>query len=897
MIGKTLNHYKIIEKIGSGGMGDVYLAEDTTLNRKIALKVLPAEVANDPDRRGRFEREAKAVAALNHPNIVTIHSIEQSDPSGEFPEALHFLTMELISGKSLSQLIPPNGMPLKQILEYGIALTEAMTAAHDKEITHRDLKPDNIMVGDDGRLKILDFGLAKLREEPAKQDRSGTELPTQAIQTEDGRILGTVAYMSPEQLEAKPVDPRSDIFSIGIILYEMATGRRPFQGETRISVISSIMRDTPTSVTELNRSLPRYLGRIIKRCLMKDPARRYGNAHELHNDLLELDEEFASGELEPAAVAAGVAAQPTPAAGNRVVLGGLLAIIALLVVVAVLMVAGRQDEEPTTSPPIDATLTQLTLLPGEETQPSLSPDGRMLVFASRAIGNWDIYFQVVGGEKMINLTEDHQGDDYLPAFSPDGRRIVFLSERQGGGIFVMGTTGESVRRVADVGYNPSWSPDGKTIVYSTEGFEQPTGRSGTGRLLTVNVDTGETGEIPYEGDAVQPAWSPNDHRIAFWGLPEGSGQRDIWTIPATGGEAVPVTDDVYTDWDPIWSPDGKFLYFSSDRGGTMNLWRVPIDEASGRVLNSPQPVTTGVSRSEYLTIGEGGKKIAYASGGGTLNLQRVAFDPSTGKVLGEPEWITRGTNSFFHIDPSPDGKWLVATQTTGQEDVVLIRIDGTGRRQLTNDPAKNRGNRWSPDGSRIAFYSDRNGSYEIWTIRPDGSGLEQLTDTPGSTKAFPSWSPDGSRIAIDMSDNGVTPIIIDSGKTGKEQSPETLPTLTLRGNYFAAFSWSPDGKKLAGTLRETQVGSAGIGIYTFETGEYRRLIDSGQFPSWLNDSRRLVYDDDGRIMLVDAETGDTRQILSSPPDTLIYVRPSADNRYLYMVRGSSQSDIWLLTIK
>jgi serine/threonine protein kinase len=235
MIGQTLGHYRILELLGKGGMGEVYLAEDTRLNRRVALKVLSTDLGADPSRRERFEREARAAAALNHPNIVTIHSVEEA---GGVP----FLTLELVDGKTLGELIPAEGLPLERLLQLTIPLTDAVGAAHQKGITHRDLKPANVMVTSDGRVKVLDFGLAKLREQ-LEQDAQGS-MPTQEL-TGEGRILGTVAYMSPEQAEGRPVDPRSDVFSLGVMLYELATGRRPFTGDTHVSVLSAILRDTP----------------------------------------------------------------------------------------------------------------------------------------------------------------------------------------------------------------------------------------------------------------------------------------------------------------------------------------------------------------------------------------------------------------------------------------------------------------------------------------------------------------------------------------------------------------------------------------------------------------------------------------------------------------------------
>ena len=288
LINRILGHYKILRQLGAGGMGEVYEASDTKLGRKVALKVLPGETARDPKRRERFEREAKAVAALNHPNIVTIYSIEEAEGVG-------FMTMEMVEGQTLRDVLMRGGMPLAKLLEIAIPLAEAVAAAHQQGITHRDLKPENVLVGRDGKVKVLDFGLAKMTEAVGAPGE-GSQLPTRVL-TEEGRIVGTVAYMSPEQAEGKPIDPRSDVFALGIVLYEMATGERPFKGDSTVSLLSSILRDTPVTVSQVNAALPRDLARIVDRCLIKDPARRFQTAMGLATELARLKKDSDSGEL------------------------------------------------------------------------------------------------------------------------------------------------------------------------------------------------------------------------------------------------------------------------------------------------------------------------------------------------------------------------------------------------------------------------------------------------------------------------------------------------------------------------------------------------------------------------------------------------------------------------
>src|SRR5215831_2088800 len=329
MLGTTLGHYKIERSLGRGGMGEVYSAVDLKLHRPVALKVLPVTSAGQPEARERFEREAKAVAALNHPNIVTIHSVEEEN-------GVVFLTMELIEGKTLAELIPKGGMRLEQLLKLAIPLADAVSAAHQQGITHRDLKPANVMVTDDGRVKVLDFGLAKLREQQGAAAETAVD-PARGL-TSKGSIIGTTLYMSPEQAEGRPVDARSDIFSLGIILYEMATGQRPFRGETHVAVLSSILKDNPPSITELNAEQPRDLARIVKRCVAKDPDQRYQSGRDLRIELEEVKEAADSGALRSSL------SQPSTRGGNaqwwKFALPG--AGVALLIVIALGVLRSRQ---------------------------------------------------------------------------------------------------------------------------------------------------------------------------------------------------------------------------------------------------------------------------------------------------------------------------------------------------------------------------------------------------------------------------------------------------------------------------------------------------------------------------------------------------------------------------
>jgi eukaryotic-like serine/threonine-protein kinase len=877
-IGPTLAHYRISEKLGAGGMGEVYLAYDTRLSRNVALKVLLHDVTADPERRARFEREARAIAALNHPNIVTVHSIEQAD-------GVHFITMELVAGKPLSTILPPAGLAVKQFFRLALQLTDAIGAAHEQGVTHRDLKPENVMVAENSRVKVLDFGLAKLK--PASVDStSETVVEPDPLKTTHGQVLGTAAYMSPEQIEGTELDHRSDIFSLGIILHEMITGHRPFRGNSNVSTMSSILRDEPPLVTKVNPALPGRLARLIQRCLEKEPARRYQSAVDLRNDLAELQQDFDSG-----VSISGPGAKPTNRRMMYATAG--LAILAVAAGLYALLRNRREAGVPLESMG-DVAFSQLTHAAGQEIFPSLSPDGRFIAYASAALGNFDIFSHRVGGENPVNLTSDSTVDDTQPAFAPDGERIAFRSEREGGGIFVLGATGESVRRATTTGYHPAWSPNGQQLLYVTQNVTDPAVRFTSSEMWVATLATGER-RLVTKDDAAQPSWSPHGHRIAYWGRAGGQGAGDIWTIPAAGGEAVPVTTEPSIDWNPVWAPDGRYLYFSSDRGGTMNLWRVAIDEVSGRTAGRPQAVTTGGGASNrHPTISKDGTRLAYVSLIESMNVQRTAFDPTTGRVRGSPDWVTRGSRGVAQPEPSPDGRRLAFNSSGKQEDIFVSQADGAGLQQLTDDSFKDRSAKWSPDGQRIAFYSDRTGTYEIWTINRDGSNLQQLTRSPGAH--YPVWSPDGLRMAFSThSPNGA--FIFDTDKPWDRQMPVPLPAIADKSQTFEIWSWSPDGRRLAGQKHLADLSHAGLGIHEIGSQQIQWLTDFGEWPVWLRDSHRLLLSAHGKLFLIDSRTGKYHEVLSLPQQSLGSVGLAPDNHTIYFTLMATEADVWMITMR
>ena len=874
LAGRAFGHYAVERLLGSGGMGEVYLARETRLDRRVALKILPPHFCADAERAERFKREAQALSALNHPNLVTVHEV------GELG-GLAFIAMEFVEGRTLRSLLK-DGLRLKDALAFACQIAEALAAAHRAGVVHRDVKPDNVIVRPDGYAKLLDFGLAKLTEprEPAAAD---------AAQTRAGTAMGTLAYMSPEQAAGETIDHRTDVWSLGVVLYEMATGRKPFDAGSRRATVNAILSGEPASASSLDPSLPADLDLMLDKALDKDRDLRYQSAADFRADLRRLLRSIESATVSTRGRAtAKSAAAPTPRR-RRTLLAAAAAVSALAVCAAVWFYS-----RPPSSPAPDwarATRVQLTDQPGTEFFPTISPDGRSFVYASRVNGSWDLFLQRVGGKNATPLTPGTPSDEIQPAFSPSGDRIAFLSNREPAGIYVMEATGENPRFVTSGGQHPSWSPDGKEIVYSTAGQDAPYTRTITpSALWIVDVGTGAR-RLLTQTDAVQPSWSPNGHRVAFWFNPPNVGRSVVATVASGGGEVVAVTKDASTNWNPVWSPDGKFLYFASDRSGNMSFWRVRVDEETGRVLGEPDAVSTPSPYSRHLSLSRDGRRLLYVQTSQQSNVRAVRFNPQAEKTAGEPFWVTRGDRQIARPELSPDGtRFVVRVARRSQDDIAVVNRDGTGWRDLTSDESFDRYPRWSPDGRRVAFASDRGGHYEIWTLDIEGTNLRQLTSGSERGASFPLWSPDGRQILFQH--NSVN-AVIDADKDWTQQTPRFLPAPEGRAD-FVAWDWSPDGRKLAVTFVRPR---PGVGYYSLAEHRYERVTDAGSYPMWLSDSRRVVYAAGGKAYLADTLTKRVREIFDAGEERIRSVGIARDDRLLYFTIHESESDIWLLDLQ
>ena len=845
--------YRVERELGAGGTATVYLAHDLKHDRRVALKVLHPSLSEAVGAE-RFLLEIRIAASLSHPNIVGL--IDSGDADG-----LLYFVMFYVEGESLRERLErETQLPVDDALRIAREVGEALSYAHQRGVVHRDIKPENVLL-ERGHARVADFGIAK-----ALHDAGSDGL------TRTGLAVGTPRYMSPEQAAGDAeVDERSDVYSLACVLYEMLAGGPPFGGATAHAILARKTLEKPPGLRVVRSAVPATVEAAIVRALSPTPADRPASIDAF---LAELDG------------AGAKAGRP-----RRGWLAPTVGVVGLAGVGAVVLLT-RGEGGDDVRPPVVATFAQLTSEPGLEDGPCLSPDGAWIVYAGDGGGDRDIFLRSIGGQNPLSLTEPSAADDSQPAFSRDGTRIAFRSERDGGGIFVMGRTGEGVRRVTDDGYNPAWSPDGTRLVYSLENVGiTPLNMERNSDLWIVDVAGGEPTPIGVV-DGTDPNWSPNGHRIAYGtrGL-EGSDSRlDILTVPADGGAAVPVTRSEGNAWSPAWSADGRHVYFVSDRGGSMNLWRTPVDEETGRVVGPAEPVTAPAQFVAHPCVSADGRHIVFSSVVTTTqNVQRMSFDPESGAV-GETAWLTSGSRRWANPDPTADGARIVMySQDRPEGDLYVMNGDGSGLRQITGDSAVDRVPRWSPDGSAIAYFSNRGGPLDVWTIRPDASDNRQVTFGGGGV---PAWSPDGTRLAVAYPEGSM--IVEAAAPAGGDPAVELLADPDPALGHFAVNAWSPDGRYLAGSedYRDT-----GIIVHDLDGGTYEKLTDFGHWPVFLPDGRRILFVTDGHeFHVLDMRTGDVRRVYESRWDVIGPPRLTGDARWMLFTRRVTEGDVWLATL-
>ena len=829
--GDKIGLYEIRALIGVGGMGEVYRARDQRLGRDVAIKVLPTDLANDPDRLSRFQREARIVAALNHPQIVTIHSVEEAN-------GIHFLTMELVEGQSLDRIISAQGLPVARMLDIAGELADALAAAHETGVVHRDLKPANIMVTHAGRVKVLDFGLAKDLRGSSPEDVTRTSLSNMKA----GMVLGTIAYMSPEQIVGGTVDHRSDIFSLGVVLYEMATGRQPFVGVSSAERISSILRDTPALVSEERNDLPEDLGRIVRRCLEKNPQYRVQTARDVANEFRDLRQQgtirTSGGGSGGHPVVDGDAPMPTRSGNGSLSIresskpkplwaqpfffGAAIVLVALG---AGLMYLLRPQPLPRISGYVQITHDgHRKILAGTDgsrlyfTQMSptdMSPRSLAEVAATGGeIGQIPV---AVPGEMFLAVDVSPDGSSSLLASIDRGNPAWLASVEKGNHAFVFwsaGLVGGALRRLG-IWEGAVYSPDGRSVAYTTvEGDLWMMASDGTGAQKVGPVGG---------GGAYMPAWSPDGKTISFQ-----RGNR-IWEVASNGSNPHQLLHgwhDAEGQCCGHWTSDGKFFLFASGElwGERGQIWA--LDERRGLLRQPPaEPIqlTSGPTQWGTPISSRDGKKI-FAEGTnrhGELSrydAQSKQFQPFLKGISAEGVEFSKDGQSVAYVS-YPEGILWKANR------------DGSNPVQLTQRPMYPMNPRWSPDGTQILFMDVASQAAKSYIVPSEGGSPRPILPNGTGNQGEPNWSPDGRKIVFDTdtSEGGLRTLDVASGQV----------TAVPASAGLSSPRWSPDGRKIVAVAGQ----STALKVYDTEKQEWSVLVTRNdvEFPAFSADSQFLYY--------------------------------------------------------
>ena len=882
--GTKIGDCEILAPLGAGGMGEVYRARDLNLGREVAVKVLPEQLASDPDRLRRFEQEARAAAALNHPNILAVYRFGTTD------QHIPYVITELLQGQTLRERLQQSPIPVRKTIDFALQIVHGLGAAHDRGIVHRDLKPENIFLTRDGVVKILDFGLAKLMR-PELADTGSTVATIGS--TEPGMVLGTAGYMSPEQVRGRVVDHRSDIFSLGAIFYEMLCGNRAFPGTTAADTMSAILKEEPAELSSFVRSLPPALGRIVHRCLEKDVAERFQSARDLgfYLELLTRDE---SG--------SGAAIAVTPIKKTPT-LAALLVGLGLLLAAGFGFLSGRWVGRPS-QPSKTVTLWRLTDFVGMEQFPALSPDGRSVAFTAEVDGQRQLWVRLLSGGNPLQITHD-DADHQSPRWSSDSASIIYFSPSSQvngvGQVWEIPALGGTARPVVSSLIPADFSHDGKHIAYMRPEHEQV-------EIVTAERDGGSpqvVARLPADFTYANLRWSPDDRRLAYQ-----SGRTfdfDVFSVPATGGTPQRVTHDGNPQSGFSWLPDGSGVVFSSARGDTvlyvptMNLWKIRLD---GTGL---QQVTFGETSYLFPDLDRDGNIAASRA--------RIEFDiwkyPTDGPPMENVRrgiQITHQTGSVQTPSLSPNDRELVyLSDSGGHGNLWILNLESRQSRQLTfvQDPQVTVGVPvWSPDGAHISYVTrgkTTGWNVDQWVVNPDGSNPHKVSEGGG----WASWSWDGKWLYV------APPT--EKGFRIEKVDPEGTQHVRIQ----------EDGLKPA-------VGPDGTLYYLVNLGVLNGVADmeiraaqpdtaQGHAISRISGSRQLssasvmqpVISPDGKwlaLLLLDGTTtniwaqptsgGGMKQITDFGHEATFIARRvswSSDGKYIYAAIGKGEADIVLLS--
>ncbi|HET9180305.1 MAG TPA: protein kinase [Terriglobia bacterium] len=825
-VGTRLGVYQVVSPLGAGGMGEVYRARDTRLQRDVALKILPETTARDPQRMARFEREAQVLASLNHPNIAAIHGLEESN-------GVRALVMELVEGETLAERLrittrvgegstlprERGALPYEDALPMARQIVEALEYAHEHGVIHRDLKPANVKITPEGTVKVLDFGLAKVLE--AQDSTATTDMansPTlSAMATQGGMILGTAAYMSPEQAKGQRVDRRCDIWAFGCVLFEMLSGRKPFDGETISDVLAAVIRAEP-EWTALPAGTPPHIQRLVRRCLNKDPKQRLRDIGEARIAIEETLRGFPllTSPLPPGGGGPGERDRVGVSTFRRVLpwVVASVAVAALGVVMYIWKFAAPVQQSP-------MHFSMVTNFAGVQAAPAISPDGRSVAFVSNREGHFNIYVGLVRGGSLVQITHD-PNLKWRPSWSPDGATLAFTRLNDWGtwDIWEVPALGGIPRRVILNATDPDWSPDGHSLAYtnlSQEGY-------GGIWISGISGENARQAAPPWAvqgwvlGWDTQPRFSPNGRQIAFIASgPDGGPSGRMAVADLDSGKTRFLTRDRSMERSPAWSPDGRSIYFASNRGGTVNIWKIAVTGGE------PNQITAGEGDDADLDISKDGKKIVFGTmrqkiGTARLDLRAKPGEQSVQVLTADP------ARNQFAPAYSADGKHLAYfTNFKGveREGIWVSDADGSNAAALAQDERINIFPAWTPDSKNLVYSSL---SSDPASRESDYRRVSISGGTPETLLSIPIWSkPDVGR-------NGR---LLFMGATGKVQ---VFDTNTGKSHVIGSLSktvpwrsllWSPDEHSVAYMIRPGKEDDPNAGLWVDDLKNPPRQIFHG----------------------------------------------------------------------
>jgi len=795
--GTKLGQYEILSPLGAGSMGEVYRARDIRLDREVAIKVLPELVSLDPERLLRFEQEAKAAAALNHPNILAVHQM------GNY-QGMPYLVSELLEGKTLTEHIRRGPLPLRKAISYGVQIARGLAAAHEKGIVHRDLKPDNLFVTKDDRVKILDFGLAKVI-----QPKQGAAHLSATI-TLPGVALGTIGYMSPEQVRGLHTDHRADIFAFGAILYEMVMGKRSFERGTSADTISAILNDEPPSISQLSPETPVAVERVVRRCLEKDPSQRFHSASDLA---------FALEALSDPTISPASGAYPIVSNEPRSPRFKILA--ALFVAGVVIAVAAYFLLQPP-PPPRVSNYQQLTH-DGQQ-KSIIGTDGARIYLSLGEVRAGSFAFH--GVAEMSAAGSEPKKISIMPSvnmvpvdLSPDGSRVLAIDGEGAppkGPLWSLEVLGGSPRRLGDIiAETASWSPDSKRLAYSV-----------LGDLFLANSDGTDAHKlISVKGDILNITWSPDGSRLRFDSSETAGtvGQQLEWEVSTSGNNLHRLFEGWHNPPNECcgrWTPDGKYFVFQS--GG--QIWAVAQKGSFLRPNPQPVPLTSSPLSLSSPVLSKDGRKLFVI--GQTYRGELMRYDAKSAQLTP----FLGGISAEF-VDFSKDGQWV--TYVAYREGTLWrSKVDGSERVQLTYPPTYPVLPRWSPDGSKIIFFEFARAADKparIYQVTRDGGSPRELLPDDRTQQLDPNWSPDGGKIIFAGESNDPSSAI-----HVLDLATHQISTLPGSDGLYSP-RWSPDGRYVSAFSADSKT----LLLFDFRTEKWSELAQGSL--SWLNWSHDSQY--------------------------------------------------------